>query len=71
VLRVLTKVGRIAPEFNFLQSSCTQSTFDGRAITTQTITTYCEPPPPPAPPATKPAPKEEKPQTPPPGEPEG
>ncbi len=71
VLRVLTKVGRVAPEFNFLQSSCTQSTFDGRRIATQTITTYCEPPLPPAPPATKPAPKEEEPATPPPGEPEG
>ena len=70
-LRVLTKVGRIAPEFNFLQSSCTQSTFDGRTIATQSIMTYCEPPAPPARPTTKPAPKEEEPATPPPGEPEG
>jgi hypothetical protein len=71
MLRVLAKVGRVAPEFNFLQSSCTQSTFDGHTIATETVTTYCEPPPPPAPPATRPAPKEEEPPTPPPGEPEG
>ena len=70
-LRVLAKVGQVLPEFNFLQSSCTQSTFDGNTIATQTIMTYCEPPAPPARPTTQPAPKEEEPATPPPGEPEG
>ncbi len=40
------KAGRVARELNFYQSTCSQTTFDGKVLQTKSITNYREPPPP-------------------------
>jgi len=44
LLLILTKVGRVVKEINFLQSSAARSTFDGKVLVSRSITTYREPP---------------------------
>lgn len=54
------KLGKVVRELNFLQSSCTQTTFDGRVMHTRMIVNYREPPKPEtAPPAQEPGTTEE------------
>ena len=60
-----SKAGKVVQELNFLQSSCTQTTFDGQVLHSKIVTNYREPPPKPvttAPAEEKPAePKKEEP----------
>lgn len=55
ILRMVSKLGPIVQKLDFLQSSASLSTFDGKAIVTRSVQNYREPPPPPAPPGEKPA----------------
>jgi len=49
------KAGKVVREFNFFQSSCSVSTFDGQVLYTKSLTNYREPPKPETLPATEPA----------------
>lgn len=53
ILRMVSKLGPVVQKIDFLQSSASLSTFDGKAIVTRSVQNYREPPPPPAPPAEK------------------
>lgn len=44
LLSVAGKLGKVAQEWNFTQSSFSQTTFDGQIMHTKTITNYREPP---------------------------
>jgi len=44
LLTMLSKVGRVVKEVNFLQSSASRTTFDGKTEVVKKITTYREPP---------------------------
>lgn len=47
VLTMIGKVGRVVRKLDFLQSSASQTTFDGKVLIGRSVTNYREPPPPP------------------------
>lgn len=52
LLSVINKIGRVAKTLDFYRSSCSMTTFDGKASLTKEVTNYQEPPKPKAPEAT-------------------
>jgi len=46
LLSVLNKVGRVVRTLDFYSSSCTVTTFDGKVLSTKSVTNYKEPPKP-------------------------
>ena len=61
LVRMVGKLGRVVQKMDFYQSSCAQSTFDGKTVVTKKVLNYREPPPPPER-APKPAPPDSKPE---------
>jgi len=52
LLSVINKIGRVVKTLDFYRSSCSMTTFDGKASLTKEVTNYQEPPKPKAPEAT-------------------
>jgi hypothetical protein len=46
ILSMVTKIGRVVKTLDFYKSSCSVSTFDGKATTVKEVTNYQEPPKP-------------------------
>jgi hypothetical protein len=61
MLSAANKLGNVVQQINFLQSSCSASTFDGKVVKTKAVVNYRQPPPPQT--QSAPAPEEESPTT--------